>query len=342
MKRRMVPNRRLIWQTMVMLACTIGVYPASADDFYANKRISIVVGFGPGGGIDAYARTLAQNFGKHIAGHPSVIVANIPGAAGLSAIVALENSLPRDGTTIVAFNPAIVVQSLMTPEKFKVNFSELNWLGSVDEDLRICYMWGKTGVKNWEEFLRSDQVIMADSGGGGSSIEQKILRKLFGVKLKSVLGYEGSADKQLAVERGEVDGDCGAWSGTPADWIRNKKINLIIRFQKDVGEGLPVSVPFAGDLMTDPRQNSLLSLLMAGSEIGRPYVLSKAVPGDRIKLLRDAFDETMKDPEFLDEARKRGLSVGPTPGVELQEKVKGMYALPPDIIAAAREILEEE
>jgi tripartite-type tricarboxylate transporter receptor subunit TctC len=318
------------------------VQPAQAqDDFYANKRISIVVGFGPGGGIDAYARTVARYLGNYIPGNPTVIVVNMPGAAGLTAVMSLDASAPKDGTTIVAFNPALVVQALLDPDKYKVNFSEMTWLGSVDEDLRLCYMWGATGVKTLDEMLKRDQVIMADSGAGSTSIEQRILRKLFGVKLKQVFGYQGSAEKQLAVERGEVEGDCGAWTGTPDAWIKGNKINVVMRFNKRAGYGMPESVPFAGDLLKDPKQKALLTFLMAGSDIGRPYILSKSVPTDRIKTLRVAFDKTVTDTNFLADAEKRRLTVVPTSGAELQEKLKALYAMPPDVIAEAREILED-
>jgi tripartite-type tricarboxylate transporter receptor subunit TctC len=327
--------------TVAALASIISVTASNAQDVYANKRISIVVGFGPGGGIDAYARVLAQHLGKHIPGHPAVLVVNMPGAAGLKAVMSLQNAASRDDTTIVAFNPALVVQSVLQPQRFKVNFADVHWLGSADGDLRICYMWAATGVKTWQDFQRRDPVIMANSGGGDSSIEQKIMRNLLGIKLKQVLGYGGSAEKQLAVERGEVDGDCGAWTGTPIDWIREKKINVVLKFENSRAEGLPDTVPFAGDLIASTSEQQVFRLLTAGSDIGRPYILSKATPPDRVQILRDAFDATMRDPDFLEEMHKRQLTIRPTTGGELQRKVRALYALPADVIQRAEKVMED-
>ena len=328
-------------RTLLSVVCFASGCDAWADDFFAGKRITIVVGFGPGGGIDAYARLLAQHLGKHVPGQPSVGVVNMPGAAGLTAVMAMQNTLPPDGTTIVAFNPALVVQSILTPQKFRVNFAEANWLGSADGDLRICYMWAATGVKTWDEFKRRDPVIMADSGGGDSAIEQKILRNIFGVKIKQVLGYAGSSEKQLAVERGEVDGDCGAWTGTPTNWIRDRKINFVMRFQDETAVGLPGDVPYSGDLVTDPKQKSILDLLTAGSDIGRPYLMSKAVPTDRLAALRTAFDATMSDVAFRNDGKSRQLTIHPTSGLELQEKVQRLQSLPPTIVDEARHIMQD-
>ena len=303
------PAILLLCSSFAAMCCWSSPTVQAQENFFAGKQISIVVGFGPGGGVDSYARTVAQFVGGHIPGNPTVIVRNLPGAAGLKAVMSLATPAAQDGTTLVAFNPAIVVQSLTMPDKIKVDFSRLNWLGSADEDLRICYVWGATGIKTFQDMLARGQVIMANSGGGSSSIEQKILRNILGVKLKQVLGYGGSADKQLAVERGEVDGDCGAWTGTPEQWIRDGKINLVTQFQDHVSHGLPASVPYVGDLIRDQHQKELLGLLMAGADIGRPYVTAKSVPAERVRILRDAFDKTMTDPRFLAAADQRGQSM---------------------------------
>jgi tripartite-type tricarboxylate transporter receptor subunit TctC len=312
---------------------------ATAADFYAGKRISIVVGFTPGGGYDTYARLLAKHIGKFIPGKPEVIVQNMPGASSLNAVMNLEAGAPKDGTVITAFNPGLLIQSMTIPDKVKARFGEFSWLGSIAEDIRVCYMWGGTGIKTWDEVVKRPQVTMGDTGPGSSSyVNQKLIEKVFAVKLKQVLGYPGSAEKRLAIERGELDGDCGAWTSTPDDWIRDKKINTVIRFQKQVSMGLSADVPYAPDLVQDPAKKQLLELLNSSAEVGRPYILSKEVPADRLKILRDAFDKATNDPEFKADGEKQGLIISPMKGADVAEFLKKLYATPPAIIQAAKEV----
>ncbi|HEY4133715.1 MAG TPA: hypothetical protein VGO34_00740 [Alphaproteobacteria bacterium] len=312
---------------------------SAQENFYAGKTINIVVGLSPGGGYDQYARLLARHYNRNIPGNPTIVVQNMPGAGSLQSVRYLDGSAAKDGTVITAFNPGLLIQSMTIPDKIKINFKNYAWLGSIGNDLRICYTWGTKGIKNFDDLLKRDQVIMGDTGAGSSAyVNQKMLQQIFGMKLKQVLGYPGSAEKRIAIERGELDGDCTSWTSTPEDWLRDKKIDVVVRFQEHATHGLPESVPYAGDRITDPNKKKLFELLNAPADIGRPYILSKDVPADRLKILRDSFAKTMKDPQFNAEADKMQLIIEPIDGDQVQKMLQELYSTPPDMVAAAKEI----
>lgn len=316
---------------------------AADANFYAGKKISLVVGSTTGGAIDGYARLLARHIGRHIPGNPAIVVQNMPGASGLVAVQSLDTVAPRDGTTFATFASGQIVQAITSSEKVKVKFSEFAWLGSVTEEARVCYMWGTTGVKTWEELLKRDQVVMGDTGGGSASVvNQRILHKIFGVKIKQILGYPGGAEKRLAIERGELDGDCGPWPINPASWLRDNKINLVLRFSHHVLAGMPESLTYVGDLVKeDPFKKGVIELLAASARVGRPFIMSRSVPADRVQIMRSAFDATMNDPQFIADAEKLAMIVSPFAGAEIEGYLKSLDAAPASVVEAAREILGE-
>jgi len=321
----------------------VGTAPSAAQDpaaFYRGKIVRIVVGFSSGGGYDVYARVLARHIGRYIPGNPTVVVQNMPGAASLKSVQYLTTGAASDGTLITTFNPGLITQSLTAPDKVSgVNFLDYAWIGNVSEDFRVCYTWNGTGIKSFQELLARPKVNFGNTGVGTSAyIDNRILSELFGVKLNMVKGYPGSADKRIAIERGELDGDCGSWTSMPEEWLRDSKITIHIRFSRTLVPGMPPSAAAARDLLTDPRKRDIFNLLTASAVVGRPYIAPKGVPADRLAVLRAAFDATMKDPEFLVDSEKQHLAVTPMTGAEVETFVKELYRTPPDIAAAAREI----
>jgi tripartite-type tricarboxylate transporter receptor subunit TctC len=324
-------------------SCIAGTAPSAAQDpaaFYRGKTMRIVVGFSSGGGYDVYARVLARHIGRYIPGNPTVVVQNMPGAASLKSVQYLTTGAPTDGTLITTFNPGLITQSLTAPDKVGgVNFLDYAWVGNVSEDFRVCYTWNGTGIKSFQELLARPKVNFGNTGVGTSAyIDNRILSELFGVKVNMVKGYPGSADKRIAIERGELDGDCGSWTSMPDDWLRDSKITIHIRFSRTLVPGMPPSAAAARDVLTDPHKRDIFNLLTASAVVGRPYIAPKGVPADRLAALRAAFDATMKDPEFLADSEKQHLAVTPMTGAEVETFVKDLYRTPPDIAAAAREI----
>jgi tripartite-type tricarboxylate transporter receptor subunit TctC len=314
---------------------------AAAQPRAEPKSLIIVVGSTPGGGYDAYARMLARHIGRHLPSQPSIIVQNLPGASSLKAVQYLDSSAPKDGSVITAFNPGLITESLLNPAKIRLRFSDFTWIGSITRDLRACYAWGGTGIRSWDDLKKAKRFTMgAPAPGTSSFINAAVLKNLFGIPIQQVTGYAGSAEQRLAIERGELDGDCGAWSSVPPDWISGNKINPVVKFTPLPVPGLPSGVPYVGQFATSKEASDLLDLLTAPDALGRPFVASKQAPADRVAVLRAAFDETMADAQFLAEAEKLDLPVsGPVSGFEAQSTIAAIYAAPPALVSRAQEIV---
>ena len=325
----------------VLCAGSFAAHAQSPGDFYKGKTINIVVGFSPGGGYDQYARVLARHMGSHIPGNPVLVVQNAPGAGSLTAVRRVDGTLPKDGTAIVTFNPALITESVTEPAKTNFKFTEVAFIGSVTRDFRVCFMWHATGVKTWDEAMNRKEIIVGSTARGtGAYVNQAILRNVFGMRIRQIMGYPGSAEQRLGIERGELEGDCGSWSSIPEEWIRDKKINAFVSFSPLKTPDMPQDLPFIGTFAKTDEQKGVLEILTAAGELGRPYIVSNAVPADRIAALRTAFDATMKDKEFLAESAKQGLPVYPIGGVEAMDIVKRIYSFPPAMLEKAAKAAE--
>ncbi len=322
----------------VLAAPLAGV--ATAQEF-KGKQMKVIVGFSPGGGYDAYGRLLARHIGNFIPGKPGVIVQNMPGASSMKAVKFLDAGAAVDGTTMTIFNPGLITQSMTNPKKVTVNFAKLRFVGSVSSDIRVCYYWGKTGIKTMDDVFKRPKIVMGATAIGSSSyINGALLRNMFGAKIKHVLGYPGSAEQRIAIERGELDGDCGAWGSTPANWIKDKSINLVVRFSKASAPDMP-AVPYIMEFAKTPEQKQILSLILAPSEIGRPFVMSAKVPAAPLATVRKAFMTMVKDKAFLAEAEKGNREViGPMSGEEAEAAIGDIYNTPPAVIAKVGEMIK--
>jgi hypothetical protein len=329
-------------RVLVALATFAMTAPAAAQDFYKGKMLTIVVGFTAGGGFDLNARLLARHIGRHIPGNPDVVVQNMPGAASLKSVLYLDTTAPRDGTVIATFNFGQIGDSRMLPEKVKIDFRKFSWIGSISQNLEVCYTWHTLGVRTLAQLQRHGPVHMGLTGAGTSSdINQKILKEIFKVPVEQVAGYPGSAEERLAVERGELDGDCGDWSSLPREWIQGRKIDPITRSGAIVPPDLPPDVPYSADIAPSERDGDTIRLLTASGQVGRPFIASLAVPADRTRILRDAFNATVKDAAFIADAQSLRLPVSPKNGEEALRTVEGIYATPDEIVRAARKIAGE-
>ncbi len=194
--------------------------PAAAQDFYKGRTVNILAGFSPGGGYDINARVLARHMGRHIPGNPTMVVQNMPGAGSLNAVHYLDNTAAKDGTVLNTFNFGAIGEARLSPEKIKIDFRKFNWIGSISQDLTVCYVWHALGIKTLAELVKRPKVHYGSTGVGSSSdLNQRIMKNIFGVKLQQVGGYPGSAEQRIALEGGELVGYCGAWSRIPVEWI---------------------------------------------------------------------------------------------------------------------------
>jgi len=315
--------------------------PARADEFYKGKIFTIVAGFSPAGGYDSYARVLSRYLGAHIPGNPTVLVQNMPGAGSLTSVRYLNFTAPRDGTVMTIFNPGLVTQSIVQPDKVPVDFRKYAWVGVVTPDNRVCYGYGPKGVMSWDDMMHRPQFILGSTGkASGNYINGATLREVFHAPVKQILGFPGSAEARLAVERGELDGDCGSYSSIPPEWIKSHLAHSFVRFTRDRPAEVPEQAAYIGDFATSDQQRALLDVLNGGDELGRPFIMSRDVPPDRLATIRKAFNDTMRDLGFLAEMEKQQFPVHPRSGEEVEKIVAQQLSVPPAIIAAAKAIYE--
>jgi tripartite-type tricarboxylate transporter receptor subunit TctC len=314
---------------------------AHADDFYKGKTFTIVVGFSPGGGYDVYARGLARHLAAHIPGNPGIIVQNMPGAGSLTSVRSLDVTAPKDGTVMAIFNPGLVTQSVVQPDKVKLDFRKFSWIGVVTPDFRVCYGYGPNGVKSWDDMMhRKEFVLGSTARGSGNYINGATLREVFHAPIKQILGFPGSAEQRLAMERGELDGDCGSYSSIPVEWIRDGLAHSFVRFTEQRPPEIPESTAYIGSFATTDEQRQILDVLDASEEVGRPFVMSRQVPPDRVAIIRKAFNETMQDQDFLADMEKQQLPVNPMTGEAAEAIVGKMMSAPPAVVAKALAIYE--
>lgn len=327
--------------TAIVMSLLLLPHAARADDFYKGNTIKLVVGYTAGGGYDRYARTLALHFGKHVSGNPSVIVQNLPGAASLKSVRYVDGGAPTDGTVIVMFDPGLITDSLTIPDKVPERFTNYHWIGAITKDLRICYGHSSNKVKTWDEISKSPGYTVGTTGRGSSAYKNAIvLQNMLKAPIKIITGYPGSNEQLLAMERKELDSQCGNFASVPEDWIKEKKMAAFVKFSRSKVVGLPDDVPYIGDLTKSDDDKKILSLLFESGEVGRPLAASKKVPIARINILRASFDATMKDPAFLADTKKQRLDVEPTPGVEAEKIVARIYDVSPALVAMAKKIIE--
>jgi tripartite-type tricarboxylate transporter receptor subunit TctC len=326
-----------------LLALLAIAAPASprADDGYRGKTINIFVGYSAGGGYDQYARTLARHIGRRIPGQPAIVVQNMPGAASLLALRHVENTAPRDGTAVAMFDPGLITANLGPDGRPKLDLTQFRWIGALLRDVRVCYAWGATGVRSWDDVLaRKEFLIGATARGANAYVNGVILRKVMDGPVRQIAGYPGSNEQRMAVERGELEGNCASWSALPPDWLASQKVNILMRFSPKRPDDMPVSVPYVGDLTPDPEKKELIAVLNAPGELGRPFVMARQVPDEAVNALRSALEATLRDSAFIEEMRKQNLPLDPVSGVEAEEIVRTIYASRPEILKKVVEILE--
>ena len=318
---------------------------ATAADQFQGKTVNLIVGFGPGGGYDEYARMLARHMGKHIPGKPSLIVQNMPGAASLKSVQYLQTTAPKDGTAIVTFNFGQITNSLVMPPKdMNLDFRDFAWISSMNRDVSVCYVWkDRFAARTVLDLAKAERVNYGLTGvGSGSYFNQMMLILVFDVPLKQIKGYTSSKEKQIAIERGELDGDCGEWSSVPADWLRDDKLAMLLRYSTHASHDMPASIPYAGDLAQTPEKKQIVKLLTSATDMGRPFITRKDVPSDILAILRKAFADTMVDRELIAEAKKTDRELSPMSPKDIEAALEELYALPVDIVRKTTAMLNAQ
>jgi tripartite-type tricarboxylate transporter receptor subunit TctC len=345
-----MPSSSWVRGTAGLIALAAAAIPSgnafaqSVADFYRGKSITMLIGYTSGGGYDIYARVLAKHMGRHVPGGPSIVPQNMPGAGSLRLANFLYNAAPRDGTTIGMIGRGLAVEPLIGTSPAQYDGRKFTWLGSGGDQVSLCVTWHTSPVKTWDEMRARPFSVAGEGSGSDPDMFATMLKNLFGVKLRLVSGYPGGPEMNLAMERGEVDGRCGwSWTSikiTHPDWLANKRINLTIQMALQKNPEI-AEVPLVMDLAQNERDRQILKLVLSRQQMGWPFLAPPVIPADRAQALRRAFDETMKDPEFLAEAKERQLEVNPMTGPAIDKLVGELYHTPAEVIAATRAVIAE-
>lgn len=325
----------------LVVAAAVGT---AAQEFYKDKTVTISIGSGVGGGFDTYARTVAQYLGRHIPGNPTIKPSNRPGAGGRGNANLLYVRDPKDGTHIGLLGPWLVTEPLFGVPGVEFDPTGFNWLMSTARDVSTCMFWKRSGIQSFEDLRKKGEVTVGASGPTAiTATDAYVLNAMFGTKIKVILGFKGTAEGVLAVERGELDGHCGMWvSSVTSRYMRPinaGEATVVVQLGTWRHPQFPKAVHIIEDLKPSTDDVATLKLVYAQLDMARPFAAPPGVPADRIAILRRAFEQLMKDKEFLAEAERRGLEVAPVPGSEIQKQIAAMYATPKPIVDRARKLM---
>jgi tripartite-type tricarboxylate transporter receptor subunit TctC len=311
-------------------------------DFYAGKQMTLIVGSDPGGGYDAQARLVARQLGRFIPGNPLVTVQNLPGAGGILATNRVCSTAPQDGTVIGLVQRGVLLAPLTQQSGIHCAVDKINWIGNVSAEVSVALAWHDAPVQTIDALRQRDLIVGGTGAAGDAEASARLLNAIMGTHFKIVTGYAGTADIALAMERGEVQGIADwPWSSvkaTKADWLRDRKITLLMQIGPEKAADLP-DVPLAIDYVTDPVDRQVAQLYVAMKKIARPILAGPLVPSERVAALRKAFLAMAEDPQFLDDAKKAKLDVSPTSYEPIDQFVALVAATPSDLAARLTTIL---
>ena len=326
----------------VSIAAIVGASTAASaqtpEQFYKGKTIDFIIGYPPGGSNDVWGRLVAHHIGNHIPGRPNVVPKNLPGAGSFQAINTIYNISPKDGTVLGIGAPTMPLDEKLGSQGVRFKTAELNWVGRVDSLINIVFTWMTSPVKTFADAQKIQSTLSGTGAGSTVSIYPTVMNNVFGTKFKLVMGYRGSNEAMLAVERGEVEGHSTSWTALKVahpDWIKDKKVNIFVQFSITRHPELP-DIPTAVDLARNDEERQVLRAIMVAAEVGSAFFTTPGVPADRLSALRRAFDATMTDPEFLADVEKTRVTVSPMKGEDLQKLVADVSNLPPDLLEKVR------
>lgn len=320
------------------LACVAPSFNAQAQDlaaFYANKEISFIVGSDPGGSFDPYARALANHMPRHIPGSPKIIVRFGGGqGGGIQSAIQLHNTASRDGLTMGMLQQTIVLNQVLQPQFAKYDAREWFWLGNMAAIRNMLALWHTSPAQTIEEAKKVEVIIGATGKASPTFIVPDTMNRFLGTKFKMVMGYKGAADLNLAMQRGEIQGRGASWLSVqlalPQE-IKDGRIKPIV-FASITRDPSAPNVPTLAELMTNPLHKRAAEFLSAESDYGRSVLLPPGVPADRAKMMRAAFEATMKDPDFLAEAQKLRIDIDPISGDMLAQITRQIIETPAEVL----------
>jgi tripartite-type tricarboxylate transporter receptor subunit TctC len=323
---------------MIAIAAMAATPGRADDDFFRGKTITIINSTGSGGSYYHVAQMFSRHLPRHIPGNPAVIVKSMPGGGNVLATNFMYTNAPRDGTHIATINNSIPLHQTLDGRGVRYDANKFNWLGSTGNYNSVAYVWHTAGVNSFKE-LQQREITLGGTGAGSSIvIYPTVANNVLGAKFKIVLGYNSTTEIDLAMERGEVQSRTGSYTdlmGDHASWVKDGKVKII--FQTGAARHPDLAdVPLMTDLAANDEQRDILKLVSSPIALGRPYLAPPGVPADRLAILREAFQATMRDPLFLEEAARMGHEIDPRSAEEITRVVSETIGAPAGIIAKAK------
>jgi tripartite-type tricarboxylate transporter receptor subunit TctC len=343
MKKRVVAAS-MIGALGIGAAC-LAAPPALAADFYAGKTITFIVGADAAGGYDVYARAIARHLARFIPGNPTIVVENMPGAGSGKAASYIYNVAPKDGTTIAALFPGVMIDPLLQKRTAgQYDPTKFTYLGSADSDPRVCVTGPLSKIKTFDQAMTEKTIIGASQSGGSTSDYAFMVKNATGAKFDVVNGYKGTATIMLAIERGEAEGVCGLdWSSFKSErpqWLKDKTAHVIVQAATGPNAELAaLGAPNVDTFVKNDLDKKAVDLVVSQQIFSRPYVAPPGVPAEQAKILRDAFAAVLHDPKFLADAQTANLSINPASGEIVAATVDQIYGAPAEVVQRARQLI---
>jgi tripartite-type tricarboxylate transporter receptor subunit TctC len=333
---------KFVHAIIVGMVLTAAAPAAAQEPFYKGKQVRLIISAGVAGGYATYARALVQHLPNHLPGKPDMLFQSMPGAGGLLATNYLYTQAPQDGTVIGLIHSTVPLGPLLGMAGARFDPLKIHWLGSMDRSDGPCTAWHTAPIKTWQDMLTKEFIVGSSGIGSQMEVYPAAMNKLFGTKIRVVGGYKHGALIFQAMERGEVHGRCGpqltSIGALRPHWLTEKKINVPVVVSEHRSPLFP-DAPTLIELAKDEATKQQIRLLIVSQDLDRPVLAPPGVPAERVKLLRDAFVATMKDPAFLADIKKLRLTLDWVSGEQVQKTLAAAYASPPAVVKAARELM---
>lgn len=334
--------RWLFWTAAAAaVATTVASADVAADEFYTGKRVTLVVGYGTGGGYSLYAQVLVDHLGRHLPGKPTVVPQFMPGGGTVKATNFLYKAAAQDGSVIGMVSETLTILQLIDRRQLRADMSKFNWIGRMGNMNAVLFVRSDAPATALDS-MKTTEVVLADTGRGSpTNIYPTLMNQMVGTKFKIVSGYPGSAEMDLSIERGETQGRTGAWISLKAqrsDWFSKGFVRPVVEIALSKSGDLP-NLPLLKDLGRTPDDRKALAFMSVGATIGRAILAPPGVPSDRVSALRAAFDATMRDPAYLSDARKRKVEIDALGGAALQKIVADAVDTPKTIVSRIQSVL---
>ena len=344
MRQQTFTRRTTIQGLASGLACASAsrVSAQSAADFYKGRRIALITAASAGGGYDQYARLLSRHMPRHIPGEPPMVVQNMVGAEGIKAANHLYNLAAQDGTVIGGLSRNTGLARFYDFNNAAIQFDarRFHWLGSPQQEIGLFIVNARTGVKTAADLKTRELSVSSTAHNSPSSIYSRMLNALYGTRLKPIDGYDGSQACLLAVERNEVDahisgGSSAAFRSRIAPWLQTGSARVVMQMGM-VRDAAFADIPTTLELLSAPADRQLFEIGFIEQVMGRPFVVGPGVPAERVALLRDAFDATMQDRDFLADAGKERIEIAAVDGATINAALDRAYTAPADVVERLR------